>query len=137
MSHTTDTQTTREETKIEAERSSDAARGGRLYRPVTDIMETDNGVELAMEMPGVASKNLAISLERRVLTIQGREDVTQLPGFQPGRTEYDRRDYECRFALSAALDGENIEAEFSNGVLSLRVPRLEAGPVQRIAVKAA
>lgn len=64
-------------------------------------METENGVELAIEMPSVASKNLAISLERRVLTIQGWEDVTKLPGFQPGRTEYDQRDYECRFALSS------------------------------------
>lgn len=137
MLHTTDTQTKGEEMNIEAQRSSGDVRGARLHLPLTDIMETEHGVELAIEMPGVASENVDISLERRVLTVRGREDVNRLPGFQLGRTEYDQGNYERRFALSEALDCENIEAEFSNGVLSLRLPRVEARSAQRISVKAA
>ena len=50
------------------------------YRPLADILETEAGVELAVEMPGVDSDEVDIQLHRRVLTIKGRTQVNEPSG---------------------------------------------------------
>lgn len=46
--------------------------GGRIYRPLTDVVETDDGVTLMLEMPGVAAEDVDVTLEKRVLTVRGK-----------------------------------------------------------------
>ena len=126
-----------QETSDKSDRSSDSTRGVRLYRPLTDIVETDDGVELLVEMPGVNSDDVELELERRVLTIKGHAQITSPEGFNLGYSEYGEGDYERSFTLSQDLDGSGIQAEIKNGVLSVKLPRAQQARPQRIAVKAA
>ena len=52
--------------------SPETTGGGRIYRPLTDIVETDQGVSMMLEMPGVAADAVEITPENRVLTIRGK-----------------------------------------------------------------
>ena len=117
-----------------SDRSSDCNRA-RLYRPLTDIIETDDGVELRMEMPGVSSEDVELALDRRVLTIKGRAQTTNREGFTLGYREYGEGDYERVFKLPEDLDGTAIEAQIGNGVLSVKLPRSEQAKPQRIEVR--
>lgn len=126
-----------QETSTKSDRSSDSARGARLYRPLTDIVETEDGVELLVEMPGVSSNDVELDLERRVLTIKGHAQVTNPEGFSLGYSEYGEGDYERSFTLSEDLDGAGIEAEIKHGVLNVKLPRAQQAKPQRIAVRAA
>ncbi len=54
--------------------SPETTGGGRIYRPLTDIVETDQGFSMMLEMPGVAADAIEITLENRVLTIRGKVD---------------------------------------------------------------
>ncbi|MCY4041310.1 MAG: Hsp20/alpha crystallin family protein [Gammaproteobacteria bacterium] len=126
-----------QESAPKSECASDSARSARLYRPLTDIIESDDGVELRIEMPGVSSEDVELELARRVLTIKGHVQSTKPEGFTRGYWEYGEGDYERAFTLSEDLDGSRIDAQICDGVLSVVLPRAERAKAHRIAVKAA
>jgi len=111
--------------------------GGRVYRPLTDIVETPQGVSLMLEMPGVRPEDVDITLEKRVLTISGRVHATQPEKVQLASAEYGEGDFERAFTLSEDFDPDKIEAAMANGVLTVALPRAEAAQPKKIAVKAA
>lgn len=110
--------------------------GGRLYRPLTDIVETADGVTLMLEMPGVASSDVELEFERGVLTVKGRTKGTNPENYRLAYAEYGEGDYERVFTVSDDLDASKIKAEMRNGVLTVSVPRAAKAKPQRIAVKA-
>ncbi len=131
---TTEVTKTVEKTPAEA---PETTRGGRIYRPLTDIVETEKGVALALEMPGVAPEDVDVTLEKRILTIRGKVQPTQPEKLQLVHAEYGEGDYERAFTLSDDFDPDKIEAQMSNGVLTLTLPRAEAAQPKKIGVKAA
>ena len=119
------------------EGGAQTARGATVYRPVADIVERQDGVVVQIEMPGVPSDDVEISVERRVLTVRGRGRVTAPEGYRLVYAEYGEGDYERSFTLSGDIDEGNIAAEMKNGVLTLTLPRAEAAKPRKIEVKAA
>ena len=115
----------------------ETTQGGRIYLPLTDIVETGGGVSLMLEMPGVAPGDLDIMLEKRVLTIRGRVRPAQPDTLRLVYAEYGEGDYERAVTLSEDFDPERIQASLSNGVLTVTLPRSEATQPKKIAVKAA
>lgn len=125
-----------QETPEKADRSSESARGTRIYRPLTDIIEAGDGVTLMLDMPGVAPDSVEVELEKRVLTVKGRAKLTNPENFELSYAEYGEGDYQRAFTLSEDLDGSKIEAGMRDGVLTLKLPRAEAAKPQRIVVRA-
>ncbi len=111
--------------------------GGRIYRPLADIVEADGGVTLMLEMPGVGADDVDITLEKRVLTIRGKVRPTSPEKLRLAYAEYGEGDFERSFTLSDDFDPEKIEASVSNGVLTLTLPRAAEAQPKKIAVKAA
>lgn len=72
----------------------ETAGGGRIYRPLTDIVETDQGVSKMLEMPGVAADAVEITLENRVLTIRGKVDPMRPENRELAYAEYGEGDFE-------------------------------------------
>ena len=107
-----------------------------VYAPRTDIFETDDGLVILADMPGVSADGVDVTLERNVLTIRGRTADSPPQGFSPVYLEYQPGDYERVFTLSEGIEAERIEAGVKNGVLRLFLPK--AGPAQtkRIQVRA-
>nr|WP_318174381.1 Hsp20/alpha crystallin family protein [Brevundimonas aurantiaca] len=68
--------------------------GGRVYRPLTDIVETDQGVSMMLEMPGVGSDDVEITLENRVLTIRGKVEPMRPENLELAYAEYSEGDFE-------------------------------------------
>lgn len=110
--------------------------GARIYRPLTDIVETDEGVMLMLEMPGVAVEDADITLEKRVLTIRGKVHPAQPEKLQLAYAEYGEGDFERAFTLSDDFDPEKIGASVSNGVLTVTLPRAAEAQPRKISVTA-
>ncbi len=121
--------------KSEAE-TPEPTKGGRIYRPLTDIVETDEGVTLMLEMPGVSAEDVDITLEKRVLTIRGTVHASQPEKLQLSYSEYGEGDYERAFTMSDDFDPEKIGASVSNGVLTVTLPRATEAQPKKIAVTA-
>lgn len=115
--------------------AGERTRSRPVYAPRTDIYETDTGLVLLVDMPGVRPDGADVTLERNVLTIRGRIDDAPPRGFSPIYREYEPGDFERVFTLSEDVDAGAIEAQARDGVFRLFLPK--AGPAQtkRIQVK--
>src|SRR5579871_6262881 len=90
---------------------------GRFFVPATDAYETEEGLTLVMEMPGVSRDNLDVSLEEGVLRIEGKLDFSKYADLEPLYTEYNIGHYARSFSLSDQVDQDNIAAKLEDGVL--------------------
>jgi len=103
--------------------------------PPVDVIEDSTGITLYADLPGVPKDRLVINVDGDQLSLEG-EVVLALPqGMQPSHAEVQRSRYERRFTLSKELDATRIGAEFSQGVLRLRIPKAEHAQPRKIAVQ--
>lgn len=89
-----------------------------------DLVETDKAFELSAELPGVDAKDLDVSLADGVLTIKGEKNETK----EENDNDYyisERRygSFHRSLELPHGVDSEKIEANFSNGVLKVSLPK--------------
>ncbi|MBB1493033.1 Hsp20/alpha crystallin family protein [Paracoccus sp. MC1854] len=123
--------------KLPAEQQGgEPTRARPTFRPRCDIAETEEGLVLIADVPGATQEGLDIQLERRELTIRAEvlEDAPE--GMSPLHREYQVGDYERRFTLTGDFDIDRIEADLSNGVLTIRLPRAAQPEARRIEVRA-
>ncbi|HNT76772.1 MAG TPA: Hsp20/alpha crystallin family protein [Anaerolineae bacterium] len=125
-----------EETQKKEVEQSDAerTRPGVAFVPRVDIYETDAGIHIVCDMPGVDENSVDIVLEKNVLTLNGYVTPQQPEGYNLVYAEYRIGDYQRRFTLSNEIDQDKIEATVKDGILRLVLPK--AIPTsRRIAVK--
>jgi HSP20 family molecular chaperone IbpA len=103
--------------------------------PPADIYETRDKIVVLAELPGVAPDAVEITLERRMLTIRGRNASNGHAGYQRVYNEYNDGDYERSFTLSENIDRDRIEATLKDGVLHLVLPKAETAKARRIELK--
>ena len=90
-----------------------------------DIYEKDSEYHIEMDVPGFSKENITIETNDGYLTISAVKDNEEKE--EDSNKNYIRRErsygkYERSFYLGD-LDQDNIEAEFSNGVLKIKVPK--------------
>lgn len=100
----------------------ETAGGGRIYHPLTDIVETDQCVSMMVEMPGVAADAVEITLENRVLTIRGKVEPMRPENLELAYAGRAEGDFERDVTLSENFGPDKIEAEMRGGVLTLTLP---------------
>jgi HSP20 family protein len=103
--------------------------------PAAHIYEAEHDLTVVLEMPGVEKKNVDINVEDGVLSVEGRIDLTKYQGLQPLYTEYNIGHYARTFRLSSKIDQNKIAAEMKDGVLSLKLPKVEEAKPRTIQVK--
>jgi len=110
------------------------ASSRKTFLPDVDIYETPGSIVLIADMPGVDEKSVDITLEKNVLTIEGR--VPEEETVQPVYAEFESGDYRRAFTLHEEIAQDKIEANVKNGLLTLVLPKVE--PTRRkIEVKSA
>jgi len=109
-------------------------RPGRTYPPNVDILETDQGLRLWADLPGVDQSSIDVELVDDVITIRGRVSTAEYENLRPVYTEYNVGNYEARFRLSSTIDGARISAKLANGVLELELPKVAAAKPRKIEI---
>jgi len=117
-----------------AREGAERTRTRRVYVPRSDIYETDDGLVLLVELPGVRPQDVEVMLEKDVLTIRGRSRDFAPEGFSPVYFEYQPGDFERTFTLSDEIDSGRIEAQMGDGVLRLLLPKVGPAETKRIQV---
>jgi HSP20 family protein len=124
--------TKRTEGAAEAEQTRDRP----CFRPNVDIYETDTELVVLADMPGARADGIDVRYEHGALTIHGRVDDRPAAGTGPLLQEYGVGDFWRTFQVSEDITVSGIEAEFKDGVLTLRLPKAEAARPRQITVKA-
>jgi HSP20 family protein len=105
-----------------------------LFAP-TDVSEDTNSLQISMELPGVDSEDVKLSLENNVLTIRGeKRQQSEENNERVHRYERAYGSFERTFVLPNTVDPEKIEARFENGVLFVTIPKAERARPREIRV---
>ncbi|MEN8184557.1 MAG: Hsp20/alpha crystallin family protein [Myxococcota bacterium] len=123
---------TQEKTPVERE----ATRPELMFRPDVDIVERETGFVVTADLPGVDEKHVNVSLEKGVLTLEGRLAAPPPPGWTLVHAEYRPGGYRREFALSERIDPAGIRASMRDGVLELQLPKAEVHRPRNIEVRA-
>jgi len=108
---------------------------GSAY-PKVNVYEYDDKVGIIAEIPGLDKKQLEVSVEDGVLTIAGdKHSAFENDGATVLRRELKQSSFKRQFELGELLDGENIKANFKDGILSVEVPKLESEKPKKHTVK--
>ncbi len=102
--------------------------------PAVDICEKEQELLLYADMPGVVQDNLSLDFDKGVLTIDGWYDQHIN---NDGNAEIVRYHYRRRFGIGNKFDPQQADATLDGGVLSVKLPRLQATLPQKIEVKVA
>jgi HSP20 family molecular chaperone IbpA len=89
-----------------------------------DIHETENGMILVADVPGVDESGLDLRVEKQVLRIEGRP-VPLAEGVRVHVDEIGRGGFRRSFRLSEDLDASAIDATIRDGVLRVEIPKSE------------
>lgn len=105
----------------------------KYIRPAVNIIETEEGLVLTADIPGAAKKTLDVNVEKGILTISAPAQHT-MPGVSTYR-EFELANYYRQFSIPESLDHEKAHADYTNGILTLRIPMAEVAKPKRIAVQ--
>lgn len=107
-----------------------------LFPPV-NISEDDVGITLTADLPGVSREALSIRVDGDTLTLEAPIQLVLERSLEPVYAELRAGRYQRSFTLSRELDTGHIDATLRDGVLTLRLPKLEQARPRRIEVRAA
>ena len=105
------------------------------WAPSVDISETDDNFEVRAELPGVAKEDLNVSVKDNLLTLSGEKRQENLDDTQNYR-RVERRygSFQRRFTLPSEVATDDIKAEYSDGVLTLSIPKPEAAKPTEVSI---
>lgn len=114
----------------------DIAREVRLpvFTPAANVYENDQEVVFILDMPGADQASTEISVEKDILTIEGKFTTDIPTGFDSIYQEFRYGNYLRKFKLTKPVDVENAVAEVKNGQLKLTMALVKP-EVKKITVK--
>jgi HSP20 family molecular chaperone IbpA len=94
-----------------------------VFTPPIDIFETDEGLVLHADLPGVTVETLELQVQNNKLTLFGRVKPQVPAGARPVHIEYEVGDFLRSFILSDDVDHDRIRAKLNGGVLEIVLPK--------------
>lgn len=98
------------------------------FVPSLNVSENDKAYTISAELPGMEEKDFEVTIEDNILRLKGEKK------FESENREDHYHRYESRYGsferalrLPDAIDSDQCKASFKNGVLTLTIPKTEAG----------
>ncbi len=94
------------------------------WDPVTHFEENEAHFTLSLDVPGIKKNEMKLEVTGQILSISGeskREKIT--------------RTFKRSFTLPETVDATKIEAKFEDGVLDLKLPKMEAAKSRLIEIQ--
>ena len=107
------------------------------WMPMADICETEKGFEIYAELPGVSESDVNISVTDNLLTIKGeKHQEAETEGKNYHRVERRYGSFQRSFTLPRHIETDGIKARFTDGVLTLEIPKAEVAKPTEIPITA-
>ena len=110
---------------------------GLVFTPAVDIFETEKEITLLADMPGVKADGLTIDLRDNILTLSGEIVPFENADEEDILVEYETGKYYRQFTIGELINQEKIDAKLNDGVLELKLPKVEKATPKKIVVKSA
>lgn len=96
------------------------------WQPAIELRDNGDALYLRAAVPGMEAQDLDVDVSRNTVTIRGehrQEEENQDKGFF--RSEFQYGKFERVVDLPIAVNNEQAEGKFENGILNLYLPKLE------------
>jgi HSP20 family protein len=106
------------------------------FSPAVDVVETNDAYVLKAELPGINPNDIALEVERDVLTLKGErkyENEEEREGYR--RVERSYGSFVRSFVLPQGTNVDAIEAKAENGILTVSIPKVQAEAPRRLEIK--
>ena len=99
-----------------------------LWRPPTDIFETEESFIIKVEIAGMRDDDIEVALENNLLLISGnRSDVPEQRAYYH-QMEIQSGKFEIAAEIPVPVDVENAGAIYKDGFLTITLPKLISNP---------
>lgn len=115
-----------------------AERAPKVRMPVCDVCETENHVNVALEMPGVDKKDIKLNVTENAIEVGvDKKDEKEVKGKEGYRYSSMSHQYYRKIPIGKGLDAEQTKAEYKNGILRLEIPKkkISHADVKQIEIK--
>ncbi|WP_055479277.1 Hsp20/alpha crystallin family protein [Sphaerimonospora mesophila] len=111
-----------------------ATEGGQAVMPMDGIRRADE-VVLRFDLPGIDPASIEVTVDRGVLSVGARREEELADDDRLFVRERVTGQFMRRVYLSEYLDSERIQADYDNGVLTLRIPVTDKAKARKIEVR--
>ena len=114
------------------------AGDGPAWLPPIDVAESDATVQVRMELPGVAAKDVDVNVTAERLAISGEKKSTSESkgnGWTHRESQYGR--FSRTIPLPESVDPAKVAARFENGVLTVEMTKTQSGKPHKVAIAGA
>jgi HSP20 family protein len=111
-------------------------RWREAFVPKVDVKEEDNSVVVSAELPGMDQKDIDLTVTKDSVRISGEkkhEEEKEEKGYYCRETSYGS--FERIIDLPTEVNEDKAEAEFSKGVLTIKLPKSEAAQAKHKKIK--
>jgi HSP20 family protein len=115
-----------------AEQLASGARAPRAF-PM-DAYRRGEEFVVSFDLPGVAPGTIDLTVEQNVLTIKAERRFDRREGDQVIAAERPHGVFTRQLFLGDTLDAERLQANYENGVLTLRIPVAEAAKPRKVRI---
>jgi len=112
-------------------------RAARNFTPAVDVVEQGDSYLLKAEVPGISPEQIDLQVENDVLTLRGEhraEQTDESKGYR--RVERSYGSFARSFVLPKGTNVDAIEANVEHGVLTVKIPKVQAATPRKLQVKA-
>lgn len=102
--------------------------------PPVDVVDDGKAWRLIFEIPGSVPNRLSVEIEGRVVVVRGERSPTEGEPGQFIRVERVSGPFERALELPEEPDPERTKASFSDGLLTVVIPRLNREPSRAIPI---
>ena len=107
------------------------------WMPAMDVYETDEQIVVTVELPGMRAEDVEVSVEDSTLTVGGSREVSsEVEQERYHRIERRYGAFSRAVTLPPQVDTSKVDARFSDGVLTIEIPKVEKAEPTKITVKA-
>ncbi len=107
-----------------------------VWAPRTDLSETDEAFRIRLDVPGMTKDDITINLQNNTLTVSGeRTSERTKESEEYVRVERAFGNFHRTFNLPNAVDQQNVEAAYEDGVLTINVPKTEESTRRQIEIQ--
>jgi len=109
---------------------------GGHWAPMVDIYEDDHEFVVKADLPGLEIKDIDLQIQENILTLKGeRRMEKEVEKDRYHRIERSYGSFQRSFTLPNIVDQEKVKARFKDGVLEIRIPKLERAKPKQIQVE--
>lgn len=116
-------------------RDGDRPQRRMTLTPAVDVFEDSQGVTLWADLPGVTKDRLDVKVHDGNLFIEAEAVVPTPAGLRLQHAEIREPHFARAFSLGADLDVSKVDANLTDGVLKLTIPRREEARPRRVEVR--